>query len=58
MEKYIAYDIGAISVNRAIVDKNGKLLDVMPYTRHHGEPVRTRLKDIESLLKKNDFRHV
>ena len=58
MEKYISYDIGAISVNRAIVDRSGKIIDVMPYTRHHGEPVRAILDDIESLLKKEDFREV
>ncbi len=58
MERYIAYDIGAISVNRAIVDKNGRIIDVMPYTRHFGEPVKVIIKDIDSLIKGSDIKQV
>ena len=48
---YIGYDIGAISVNRAIVDKDFKIIDVLPYTRHFGEPVKVIEKDMLYLAK-------
>ena len=46
---YIGYDIGAISVNRAIIDEDKNVIEVMPYTRHFGEPVKVILKDIEHI---------
>ncbi|MBM3705544.1 MAG: CoA activase, partial [Actinobacteria bacterium] len=49
LKYYIGYDIGAISVNRAVIDSTKKILDTMPYTRHFGEPVKIILKDLEKL---------
>jgi len=50
---YIGYDIGAISVNRAVINENKKIISVMPYTRHYGEPVKIILDDIEKLAEGN-----
>ncbi|MDZ7837049.1 MAG: hypothetical protein U5N58_03370 [Actinomycetota bacterium] len=52
MELYIGYDIGSVSVNRAVVDNNLKVVDVLEYTRHHGEPLQIIQKDLSRLLKK------
>ena len=49
---YIGYDIGAISVNRAVVDEDLNISDVMPYSRHYGEPVKLIEKDMGNILKK------
>lgn len=51
LDKYIGYDIGAISVNRVILDSSKNIVDVLPYSRHYGEPVKLITKDIESLSK-------
>ncbi len=51
LDKYIGYDIGAISVNRVILDSSKNIVDVLPYSRHYGEPVKLIIKDIESLSK-------
>jgi predicted CoA-substrate-specific enzyme activase len=52
---YIGYDIGAISVNRVVIDDDKNIIDVLPYTRHYGEPVRVVGKDIEALAKRKDI---
>ncbi|MHB1375797.1 MAG: acyl-CoA dehydratase activase, partial [Candidatus Humimicrobiaceae bacterium] len=52
---YIGYDIGAISVNRAVIDSNKNIIDVLPYSRHYGEPVGLVVKDIEALAKRKDI---
>ncbi|MBM3708159.1 MAG: hypothetical protein FJW69_07460, partial [Actinobacteria bacterium] len=54
LDKFIAYDIGAISVNRAVVDKGGHITDVLEYTRHYGEPVKIILKDLKELIKRHN----
>lgn len=62
MNIYIGYDIGAISVNRVIINStsscSGQIVDVMPYSRHYGEPVKLILKDIEEILKKGRFQKI
>ena len=40
----IGYDIGAISVNRVVIGEDEKIIDVMPYTRHYGEPLKLIIK--------------
>lgn len=55
MDFYIGYDIGAISVNRVVIDSNKNIIDVLPYSRHYGEPVRLVAKDIEALAKRKDL---
>ena len=40
MTLYLGYDIGSISVNRAVIDENSKVVSILPYTRHLGEPVK------------------
>jgi len=44
---YIGYDIGSISINRAIINEKGEIVEVLPYTRHYGESVKSIKKDIE-----------
>ena len=55
---YIGYDIGAISVNRVILDQDEKIIDVMPYTRHYGEPLRMMIGDLQYLLDEKDLSEV
>jgi predicted CoA-substrate-specific enzyme activase len=55
LKYYIGYDIGAISVNRAVLDENRKIIEVLPYTRHYGEPVKVILQDIENLKTKKEY---
>ena len=50
--KIIGYDIGAISVNRVILDGNRNVIDVLPYSRHFGEPIKLIADDIKLLSKK------
>jgi len=50
MSYYIGYDIGSISVNRAVVDKDGSIISVLPYTRHLGDPVKLVTQDIKGLF--------
>ena len=47
MGLYIGYDIGSISINRAIINEKGEIVEVLPYTRHYGESVKSIKKDIE-----------
>ncbi|MBN1298941.1 MAG: CoA activase [Actinobacteria bacterium] len=49
MRYYIGYDIGAISVNRAVIDEKNNIIDVMPYTRHYGEPAKLIARDLEQI---------
>ena len=58
LDKYIAYDIGAISVNRAVIDKNGHIIDVLDYTRHYGEPVKIIIKDLKELIGRKNLSSV
>ncbi|MBE3036617.1 MAG: CoA activase, partial [Candidatus Atribacteria bacterium] len=44
-----------ISVNRVVIDTNKNIIDVLPYSRHYGEPVRLVAKDIEALAKRKDL---
>lgn len=55
MDFYIGYDIGAISVNRVIIDGNKNIIDVLPYSRHYGEPVKLVAKDIEAQATRKDI---
>jgi len=48
---YIGYDIGSISVNRAIINEKKEIIEILPYARHFGEPVQLIKKDIESIYK-------
>jgi len=50
MSLYVGYDIGSISVNRAVLDKEGKIISVLPYTRHHGDPVKIVMSDLKVLF--------
>ena len=52
MSLYIGYDVGSISVNRAVVDDKGKVISVLPYTRHLGDPVKLVTDDLKSLYDK------
>lgn len=45
-ELYIGYDIGSISINRAIINAKKEIIEILPYTRHFGEPVKALKKDI------------
>lgn len=51
MGLYIGYDIGSISVNRAIINEKKEIVEILPYARHFGEPVKSVKKDIESMHK-------
>ena len=51
----MGYDIGAISVNRAVIDGQCNIVDILPYTRHYGEPAKIVEKDLEHLLKESNF---
>ncbi|MDD3777140.1 MAG: acyl-CoA dehydratase activase [Actinomycetota bacterium] len=52
MELYIGYDIGSVSVNRAVLDRRHQAIDVLEYTRHQGEPLKVIRKDLSQLLEK------
>ncbi len=52
MKLYIGYDIGSISVNRAVIDAGRSIVEAMPYTRHHGEPLDVVKKDLKGLMEK------
>jgi predicted CoA-substrate-specific enzyme activase len=52
MSYYIGYDIGSISVNRAVIDEGGNIVSVLDYTRHMGEPVKLAAGDIRDLFDK------
>ena len=59
LEKYyLGYDIGAVSVNRAIIGKDLQVTDILPYSRHYGEPVKIIAADIENLLKDPGFKKI
>ncbi|MCM8769263.1 MAG: acyl-CoA dehydratase activase [Candidatus Omnitrophica bacterium] len=49
MNWFLAYDIGAISVKRVLL-KDGQPVSLLPYTRHHGQPFRVILNDLEQLV--------
>ena len=49
MELYIGCDIGSISVNRAIFDQQNKIIDILPYKRHLGEPLKIIKNDLKWL---------
>ncbi|MBA7509441.1 hypothetical protein ES705_01391 [subsurface metagenome] len=51
MGLYVGYDIGSISVNRAIINEKKEIVEILPYARHFGEPVKSVKKDIESMHK-------
>ncbi|MDP3011729.1 MAG: acyl-CoA dehydratase activase, partial [Candidatus Hydromicrobium sp.] len=53
MGLYVGYDIGSISVNRAIINEKKEIVEILPYTRHFGETVKSVKKDIESICKSN-----
>ncbi|MGM0367032.1 MAG: acyl-CoA dehydratase activase [Actinomycetota bacterium] len=52
MKLYIGYDIGSISLNRAIVSQDKEIVDILPYTRHHGEPLKALIRDLKEIAKK------
>lgn len=45
---YIAYDVGSVSLKR-IVFEGEKIISILPYTRHNGNPQNLILKDLEKL---------
>ena len=49
MGLYIGYDVGSISINRAIIDEKEKIIEILPYTRHLGESVKSVKNDIKSI---------
>ena len=53
MGLYIGYDVGSISINRAIIDEKGKIVEILPYTRHLGESVKSIKNDIRSICAGN-----
>ncbi len=55
---YLGYDIGAVSVNRAILDRDLKIISILPYLRHYGEPAKMIAEDIENLLKDLRFNKI
>jgi activator of 2-hydroxyglutaryl-CoA dehydratase len=55
---YLGYDIGAVSVNRAILDRDLQIISILPYLRHYGEPVKMIAEDIENLLKDARFKKI
>ncbi len=55
MDHYIGYDIGAISVNRAVINSDCDIVDVMPYTRHLGEPSKLIASDLKKLYDGGKF---
>ena len=55
MRLYIGYDIGSISINRVIINEKKEIIEVLPYTRHFGEPVKSLKNDIE-LISKSMYR--
>ncbi|MEE8324091.1 MAG: acyl-CoA dehydratase activase [Candidatus Humimicrobiaceae bacterium] len=50
MALYLGYDIGSISVNRAILDESGKIISVLPYTRHQGDPLKLVKTDLKKVF--------
>ncbi|OYD16376.1 hypothetical protein CH333_03495 [candidate division WOR-3 bacterium JGI_Cruoil_03_44_89] len=46
---YIGIDIGSVSVNVALMDERKRILKVLPYTRHYGDPVKA-LKGLFELI--------
>ncbi len=52
---YIGYDVGSISVNRAIIDEKGKIVEVLPYTRHLGESIKSVENDIK-LISRSSYK--
>jgi predicted CoA-substrate-specific enzyme activase len=57
-EYYLGYDIGAVSVNRAILGKDLQIISILPYVRHYGEPAKIIADDIEDLLKDSRFKKI
>ena len=61
MEPYIGYDIGSISINRAIIDHQKKIIDILPYHRHLGEPIKAIKDDltwISGKFKNDNFKGI
>lgn len=46
---YIGIDIGSVSVNVALMDERKRILKVLPYTKHYGDPVKA-LKGLFELI--------
>ena len=55
MRLYIGYDIGSISINRVIINEKKEIIEVLPYTRHFGESIKSLKNDIE-LISKSMYR--
>ena len=56
-ELYIGFDIGSISLNVAVLDSSGSLLEES-YTRLHGRPVHVALEVLTELFNKIDSSQV
>ena len=50
MNLHIAYDVGSISANRAIIDDKKNILEVLKYSRHYGEPIKIIESDLRDIL--------
>ncbi len=48
---YVGIDVGSVSVKTVILDKDKKIVRVLPYTRHYGEPVKIVKKHLEEIEK-------
>ena len=46
---YIGLDIGSVSVETVVLDSDGSIKKILPYTRHFGEPIKVLLKHFEQL---------
>ena len=46
---YIGLDIGSVSVETVVLDSDGAIKKILPYTRHFGEPIKVLLKHFEQL---------
>ncbi|MDI6839813.1 MAG: acyl-CoA dehydratase activase [bacterium] len=51
---YIGIDIGSVSVNTAVLDETGRILNVFPYTKHLGEPIKVVIDCLKSLLNESE----
>ena len=50
MTLFLGYDIGSISVNRAILDEKGTIVSILPYARHLGNPFKKIKTDLEKVF--------
>ena len=58
-DKYLlGLDLGSISVNAIIIDKEGKIAYEEGYTRHNGKPLETAYQIVKKIAKMYYFEHI